>query len=52
MWVRMVVDACYPTDIREETDVEFYCRLLLPFIMPRVFLCMLLSICLCMFLLV
>lgn len=26
LWVRMVVDACYPTDIRDETDVEYYCR--------------------------
>ncbi|OVA03456.1 Protein kinase domain [Macleaya cordata] len=25
-WVRMVVDACCPTDIREETDPEFFCR--------------------------
>lgn len=25
-WMRMVVDACYPTDIREETDAEYYCR--------------------------
>ncbi|KAJ4968606.1 hypothetical protein NE237_015307 [Protea cynaroides] len=25
-WVRMVVDACHPTDIREETDQEFFCR--------------------------
>ncbi|XP_043695830.1 uncharacterized protein LOC122646344 isoform X2 [Telopea speciosissima] len=24
--VRMVVDACHPTDIREETDPEFFCR--------------------------
>ncbi|KAJ6813668.1 uncharacterized protein M6B38_142600 [Iris pallida] len=24
--VRMVVDACCPTDIREETDLEYYCR--------------------------
>ncbi|KAF6161821.1 hypothetical protein GIB67_008582 [Kingdonia uniflora] len=26
-WVRMVVDACWPTDIREETDQEYFCRL-------------------------
>ncbi|KAJ4793509.1 Protein kinase superfamily protein [Rhynchospora pubera] len=25
-WVRMVVDACYPTNIREETDPEYFCR--------------------------
>ncbi|XP_042517260.1 uncharacterized protein LOC122091404 isoform X2 [Macadamia integrifolia] len=25
-WVRMIVDACHPTDIREETDPEFFCR--------------------------
>ncbi|PKA48812.1 Mitogen-activated protein kinase kinase kinase YODA [Apostasia shenzhenica] len=25
-WRRMVVDACYPTDIRDETDPEYYCR--------------------------
>ncbi|XP_015888142.1 uncharacterized protein LOC107423136 [Ziziphus jujuba] len=25
-WVRMVVDACRPHDIREETDPEYYCR--------------------------
>uniref|UniRef100_A0A6V7QQN9 Protein kinase domain-containing protein n=1 Tax=Ananas comosus var. bracteatus TaxID=296719 RepID=A0A6V7QQN9_ANACO len=25
-WVRMVVDACYPTNIREETDAEYFCR--------------------------
>ncbi|XP_043692278.1 uncharacterized protein LOC122642764 [Telopea speciosissima] len=25
-YVRMVVDACHPTDIREETDQEFSCR--------------------------
>ncbi|POO02074.1 Serine/threonine protein kinase [Trema orientale] len=25
-WVRMVVDACHPHDIREETDPEYYCR--------------------------
>ncbi|XVE81685.1 hypothetical protein DITRI_Ditri15bG0085100 [Diplodiscus trichospermus] len=25
-WVRMVVDACHPHDIREETDLEFSCR--------------------------
>ncbi|MCL7044566.1 hypothetical protein MKW94_010538 [Papaver nudicaule] len=25
-WVRMVVDACCPVDIREETDPEFFCR--------------------------
>ncbi|XP_077239811.1 leucine-rich repeat protein kinase family protein [Tasmannia lanceolata] len=25
-WVRMVVDACNPTDIREETDPEYFCR--------------------------
>lgn len=24
--VRMVVDACYPTNIREETDPEYFCR--------------------------
>ncbi|XP_064948313.1 uncharacterized protein LOC135598446 [Musa acuminata AAA Group] len=24
--MRMVVDACYPTDIREETDIEYFCR--------------------------
>lgn len=24
--VRMVVDACHPHDIREETDPEYYCR--------------------------
>ena len=23
---RMLVDTCYPTDIREETDPEFFCR--------------------------
>lgn len=25
-WVRMVVDACRPYDIREETDPEYFCR--------------------------
>lgn len=25
--VRMVVDACFPTNIREETDPEYFCRL-------------------------
>lgn len=25
-WVRMVVDACRPHDIREESDPEYYCR--------------------------
>ncbi|GAB4851027.1 hypothetical protein Ancab_030325 [Ancistrocladus abbreviatus] len=25
-WVRMVVDACRPHDIREETDPEYFCR--------------------------
>ncbi|WOK99239.1 hypothetical protein Cni_G07951 [Canna indica] len=25
-WLRMVIDACYPTDIREETDLEYFCR--------------------------
>ncbi|XP_068635778.1 uncharacterized protein [Aristolochia californica] len=25
-WVRMIVDACHPTDIREETDPEYFCR--------------------------
>ncbi|OMO85566.1 hypothetical protein COLO4_21575 [Corchorus olitorius] len=25
-WVRMVVDACHPHDIREETDPEYFCR--------------------------
>ncbi|CAA7394889.1 unnamed protein product [Spirodela intermedia] len=24
--IRMVVDACYPADIREETDPEYFCR--------------------------
>ncbi|KAI4311294.1 hypothetical protein MLD38_036199 [Melastoma candidum] len=27
-WVRMVVDACHPYDIREETDPEYFCRYL------------------------
>ena len=27
--VRMIVDACHPHDIREETDPEYYCRLVL-----------------------
>ncbi|KAI4369654.1 hypothetical protein MLD38_018075 [Melastoma candidum] len=27
-WVRMVVDACRPYDIREETDPEYFCRYL------------------------
>lgn len=26
LWVRMVVDACRPLDIREETDPEYACR--------------------------
>ncbi|XP_030530395.1 uncharacterized protein LOC115740883 isoform X2 [Rhodamnia argentea] len=26
LWVRMVVDACHPLDIREETDPEYACR--------------------------
>ncbi|XP_057957170.1 uncharacterized protein LOC131150463 [Malania oleifera] len=26
IWVRMVVDACRPHDIREETDPEYFCR--------------------------
>lgn len=25
-WVRMIVDACRPHDIREETDLEYFCR--------------------------
>lgn len=25
-WVRMVVDACRPHDIREDTDQEYFCR--------------------------
>ncbi|XP_062212377.1 uncharacterized protein LOC133913285 [Phragmites australis] len=25
-WVRMIVDACYPTYIKEETDPEYFCR--------------------------
>lgn len=25
-WVRMIVDACRPHDIREETDPEYFCR--------------------------
>ncbi|GKV43730.1 hypothetical protein SLEP1_g50984 [Rubroshorea leprosula] len=25
-WVRMVVDACHPHDIREESDPEYFCR--------------------------
>lgn len=29
--VRMIVDACHPHDIREETDPEYYCRLV-PFL--------------------
>jgi hypothetical protein len=29
--VRMVVDACHPHDIREETDPEYFCRLVLLF---------------------
>ncbi|KAF9621897.1 hypothetical protein IFM89_028485, partial [Coptis chinensis] len=28
-WVRMVVNACYPTDIREETETEYFCRSIL-----------------------
>ncbi|KAG8098120.1 hypothetical protein GUJ93_ZPchr0013g36210 [Zizania palustris] len=26
IWVRMIVDACYPTNIREEADPEYFCR--------------------------
>lgn len=26
LWIRMVVDACRPHDIREETDAEYFCR--------------------------
>ncbi|XP_065863227.1 uncharacterized protein [Euphorbia lathyris] len=26
LWVRMLVDACRPLDIREETDAEYFCR--------------------------
>jgi len=29
-WVRMLVDACRPHDIREEKDTEFFCRYSLP----------------------
>ncbi|KAK3149382.1 hypothetical protein QOZ80_3AG0216650 [Eleusine coracana subsp. coracana] len=25
-WVRMIVDACYPSNIKEETDPEYFCR--------------------------
>ncbi|XP_072991670.1 uncharacterized protein [Typha latifolia] len=25
-WTRMIVDPCYPTNIREETDPEYFCR--------------------------
>ncbi|KAL6636919.1 hypothetical protein ACP70R_024491 [Stipagrostis hirtigluma subsp. patula] len=25
-WIRMIVDACYPTNIREEADPEYFCR--------------------------
>ena len=26
IWVRMLVDACRPHDIREENDPEYFCR--------------------------
>ncbi|KAL3507816.1 hypothetical protein ACH5RR_033198 [Cinchona calisaya] len=26
LWVCMIVDACHPHDIREETDTEYFCR--------------------------
>lgn len=29
-WVRMLVDACRPHDIREEKDPEYFCRYLSP----------------------
>jgi len=29
-WVRMLVDACRPYDIREEKNTEYFCRYLLP----------------------
>lgn len=25
-WVRMIIDACHPYEIREETDPEYFCR--------------------------
>jgi len=25
-WVRMLIDACRPLDIREEKDTEYFCR--------------------------
>lgn len=28
LWVRMIVDACHPHDIRDEMDAEYLCRCL------------------------
>lgn len=38
LYVRMVVDACRPLDIREETDPEYACRSVHPsHVMVRLF---------------
>jgi len=29
-WVRMLIDACRPLDIREEEDTEYFCRYVPP----------------------
>ena len=29
-WVRMLIDACQPLDIREEKDPEYFCRYVRP----------------------
>lgn len=29
-WVRMLIDACRPLDIREEKDPEYFCRYVRP----------------------
>jgi len=29
-WVRMLIDACRPLDIREEKDTEYFCRYVPP----------------------
>lgn len=46
--IRMVVDACRPHDIREETDPEYFCRLVLLYM---ILICEILSLhcqlCMC-----
>lgn len=38
--VRMIVDACRPHDIREETDPEYLCRSVIPVFLLAAALCL------------